>query len=487
MRGIRRALALSAVFTLLPSLSFADDPYADYRIPEHYWRSWTANLLGSGSRSVNQSIFGEPGISGQFSGSGMTSLIGGYDSDTRSDLYSMSLAAFGNRQHSTVHSEFPPFSADRDNGDQSASEILSGFYGLSRYPWAAPLGYSVSANGSANLDQQWSSSSQVQTSPPAEFHSTSNNTNGSATGSVALTGSVSWGRVRDATPVYQVQILEQRLLELGTITRPLSPHARERLAALYTVEFDVSFAHQRPTKYFWGELERLLTEDGALGPGGLDAYAVQRLLEPLAVSARGVVSRTRGFAIGPQVMLGKTWTHDSGEAAYRDAVVVDDTLFSSSELIVPRTRTDQHDETIFSGAFVEYHRPLGMHWQVDGVSQGLLSEAGENLIANTTVRATWQVADRWFITAGFLHNLIAPGHGLERRPQRWSVTGDASVNYFFEDAWAFQLGYTQRQDRYDSDLYTRQDTFQLGVTWQFSGRLTAPGLFEPMRLSPPSN
>jgi hypothetical protein len=301
-----------------------------------------------------------------------------------------------------------------------------------------------------------------------------------------VTGSVSWGRVRDATPVYQVQILEQRLLELGTITRPLSPHARERLAALYTVEFDVSFAHQRPTKYFWGELERLLTEDGALGPGGLDAYAVQRLLEPLAVSARGVVSRTRGFAIGPQVMLRKTWTHESREAADRNAVIVDDTLFSSNEFITPRTRTDQHDETIFSGAFVEYHRPFGMHWQVDGVSQGLLSESGENLTANTTVRATWQVADRWFITTGLLHSLAAPGHGLERRPQRWSVTGDASLNYFFEDAWAFQLGYVQRQDRYPDDFYARQDTFQLGVTWQFSGRLNAPGLFEPMRLTPPA-
>jgi hypothetical protein len=126
-----------------------------------------------------------------------------------------------------------------------------------------------------------------------------------------------------------------------------------------------------------------------------------------------------------------------------------------------------------------------MRWQVDGTSEGLLSESGANLLANTTLRATWQVADRWFITSGLRHFLTAPGHGLDRRAEQWSVTGDASVNYFFEDAWAFQLGYAHQQNN-DSGTYSRQDACTLGVTFQFAGWLNAPGLFEPMRLTPPA-
>jgi hypothetical protein len=483
MRGIRRALALSAVLTLLPSLSFADDPYADYRIPEHYWRSWTANLSGTGSRNVRNSF--NESTTGALFGQGFTSLYGGYDSDTRSSLYNLFLEADGNRQHSTIHAEFVPFATDRDAAQQRASQSLSGMYAWSRYPGAAPLGYALSANATSYMNQSWISSGEVQTNPGVEYRSSSNGTTGTATGVVSVTASVSWGRVRDATPVYQVQVLEQRLLDMGTITRPLSTHAREQLGALYTVQFDVSFAHQRPTKYFWRELERLLTEDGVLGPGGLDAYAVQRLVEPLAVSPRGVVSRARGFAVGPEVTLSKTWTHNSSESAERNATFVADTLFNSSEYVVPRTRTDQHDESILSGAFVDYHHPFGMRWQVDGTSEGLLSESGANLLANTTLRATWQVADRWFITSGLRHFLTAPGHGLDRRAEQWSVTGDASVNYFFEDAWAFQLGYAHQQNN-DSGTYSRQDACTLGVTFQFAGWLNAPGLFEPMRLTPPA-
>ena len=484
MRGIRRALLATGMLALLPGRSFADDPYADYRIPEHYWRSWTANLQGSGSRNVSNSF--DETTAGTLTGSGYTSLYGGYDSDTRSSLYNLYLQANGDREHSSVRYEILPVVTDRDDGQQHASQSLSGAYAWSRYPWAAPLGYALSTSAIGVMNQSWNSTGEVQSQPPVEYHSSSNVTTGEATGTVSLTASVSWGRVRDATPVYQVQVLEQRLLDMGTITRPLSTHAREQLASLYTVQSDVSFAHQRPTKYFWRELERLLTEDGVLGPAGLDAYAVQRLVEPISVGNKGLISRARGFAVGPQVMLSKSWTHNSGESANRSAVFFNDTLFNSSEFVVPRTRTDEHSESILSGAFVDYHHPFGMRWQVDGTSQGLLSESGATLSANSTLRATWQVADRWFITGGLHHVLTAPGHGLDRRVNQWRINGDASVNYFFEDAWAFQLGYTHQQMKTPS-AYSRQDGYTLGVTFQFAGWLYAPGLFAPMRLSPPAN
>src|SRR5262249_49937216 len=129
---------------------------------------------------------------------------------------------------------------------------------------------------------------------------------------LSLDASASWGRVRDATPVYQVEVLEERLRETGTLHQPLSRHAREQLAALYTVEGDVAFAHQRPTKYFWRELERILREDGVLDPGGLDAYAVQRLLEPITITG-AIVARTAGYTVGPVFHAVTTQFHSAEE------------------------------------------------------------------------------------------------------------------------------------------------------------------------------
>ena len=60
-----------------------------------------------------------------------------------------------------------------------------------------------------------------------------------------------------------------------------------------------------------------------------------------------------------------------------------------------------------------------------------------------------------------------------------------SLNYFFEDAWAFQLGYQHHQGHSPVD-FTRTDTYSLGVSYQFAGWLNAPAIFTPMRLSPPA-
>src|SRR5262249_28380485 len=57
MPGIRRALLLAASLCL-PSAALADDPYADYRIPDHHWFSWTAGLNGSGSHQRGQGFGG---------------------------------------------------------------------------------------------------------------------------------------------------------------------------------------------------------------------------------------------------------------------------------------------------------------------------------------------------------------------------------------------------------------------------------------------
>ena len=45
----RRTLLLTSVLCLLPAIACAEDPYADFRVPEHRTFSWFVNSNGSAS------------------------------------------------------------------------------------------------------------------------------------------------------------------------------------------------------------------------------------------------------------------------------------------------------------------------------------------------------------------------------------------------------------------------------------------------------
>lgn len=485
MRWNPLAQLFSASLALLPSIALADDPYSEYRIPEHYWRSWTANLMGSGNHEVSDVSFASNSRSGVLNGAFSTQFVGGFDSEPRSTAYFLSLVATGIRSHADENHQTSLTSFDHTDRERSAKQQLRGALTFSRYPWRAPLGLTLGTSGDVTLGQSWHSTAGIDANTAVELHTTSNETMGGSSTLLSLSAGVVWGRVRDATPVYQVQVLEQRLLEAGTIQRPLSPAGRARLASLYTMQSRVGFAHQRPDKYFWRELERLLSEDGALSERGLDAYSVQRLLEPLVV-ARGGVSRTRGFAFSPTVFLNTAQNSGSNERESSQTIYVSDTLFSASESHTPRTSSYSRADGILTGIGVEYHRPVGPRWQFDGVSSASLTESGETLFSTTEVSATWLVSDRWYANARFIHRLEAVDRGAGRAVSMWQVTYGASVYYFLEDSWALQLGMSQDQSHF-SPAYQRQENISLGISYVFSGLLNAPGLFAPMRLSPPSH
>ena len=479
MRPRRLALSLIVSLSLAAAPAFADDPYAEYRIPAHHWLSWSGSLSADGSREVNQFPSGRS-ESSSLSGSGASGIGGGFDSDARSYAYGLELSVdAGRRAQSTASPEF---------GDsyvlESASESASGSLAFSRYLQTIPIGIAIGSNGAIGPGQRWTTETRRVSNPPGEDRLSYATSVGGYDAFAAVSASLYLGRVRDATPVYQVQVLEQRLLEAGTITHALSPAGRERLAALYTIQFDVAFAHQRPTKYFWQELERILRDDGALAEGGLDAYSVQRLLEPLTIVGSGFVARARGFSFGPQVALTKRWDHSSVQGTSSQSTYDHDTLVTSSEVSVDR-RSNFHDEFILTGLFVDYHRPVGMRWQVDATSRALIPEEGKSIDWTSGAGIHWLVADRWFAAASFRHELFTQGHGSDRRPQWWFVNYGASVNYFLEDAWSFGLGWSGAQTHGYS--FDRRDSFSLGVTYQLAGWLTAPAVFAPMRLSPPAN
>ena len=162
-----------------------------------------------------------------------------------------------------------------------------------------------------------------------------------------------------------------------------------------------------------------------------------------------------------------------------------DTLVFSSEFAPPTFEANSRSDFLLSGFFVDYHQPFGMHWQADATSRALVNSSGERVTLATSVSGTWLVTDRWLGSTFFNHGASAPGQGWDRTVDQWFVDYGASVSYFFEDSWAFVLGGQARQDHRPGD-FRRQETFSLGISYQISGLLNAPGLFAPMGLTAPA-
>ena len=125
MPGTRRASLLVALLCLSSSRAFADDPYADYRIPDHHWLSWTASVNGSGNHQRGQGLFGLAS-NGGFSGQGGSGFSAGYDSDAHQLRYNLVLSLSGSRGYASQQQLQPPSTLDQLRRDRNATENLSG-------------------------------------------------------------------------------------------------------------------------------------------------------------------------------------------------------------------------------------------------------------------------------------------------------------------------------------------------------------------------
>src|SRR5215472_10429815 len=199
MRGVRRALLSVASLCVATSAALADDPYAEYRIPEHYWRSWSASFLGSGSHSVSNATFSSNSTEGNSNGDASTQIAGGYDSDPRSSAYSLFLVATGTRNHLAENHEDVFTSLDHTDRVRTAKEQLRASLSFSRYPWSAPVGLTLGTSGILTLSQGWHSTSRIDANTTAESRTTTNATQSGSTGLLSLSAGLSLGRVRDAT------------------------------------------------------------------------------------------------------------------------------------------------------------------------------------------------------------------------------------------------------------------------------------------------
>ncbi len=482
----RLACWLVALLIAAPSITAAE-PFSEFRVPDHSWRSGSGYFSFWGFEGKNSSPTSNS-TSRELNGSLETALSYGRDSEMLSRTADLRLsgALSSTQRDGRTQSAFSNSQARDRNQDRWQSVYLGGSQRayLGSSAWAVGL----STNFRASFGEGWWRQDYFQNRFPLASRARDSDQyhDYDYRGSAAM--SLGRGRVRDVTVVMDVHVLEERLLTTKAIAAPLMPSTREKLARVFFAGRDLSNAHDRPDRFLWREVERVLREDGALVGAALDAFSLMRIQESYA---RRGLARTRGVFAG--ALLEGLHSHhiQRSERQSSSRYFYYDTLYTEYNSAGSARRTDQSD-ALYAGALAQIHRPLGWRWQWDasGSIAFPIRTGDSGLRTSSAMSLDWIIADRWLAGArvtserSYLHHGDNPTRTLE---DGWRSSFGLSTSYFVEDHVSINVSYQTLQNRrrtkfQDRQSYNLQNVFQLGVNYRFFGRLDAPGVMESMQL-----
>ena len=368
---------------------------------------------------------------------------------------------------------------------------------LRRYPWAIPIGGSLVAAGGGQYFQAWGSDDfeSQERSPVSSIDRVIRTSEERWQYQTFFSGtaSVVFGRVRDATSVYEVMVLEDRLQEAGVIGRALSPAARERLAAITYERFALATVRERPARTAWSAIEQVLRDDGALVDAGLDGYSIFRAVEPYLGPSAGVdatglpkspVQRQRGATIGPAFRYAHFHATQRADESRFEQETLDGIVNPPLETSAHSTLEASLDEPV-GGAQAAYHRPLGKEWQLDVGGEVMIPMAEDRLQLATFEQASlvYLVADRWQAEVDLLHEWIDEVRTRGATSgDRWRWDYGATVRYYLEDQTGVELRLRERQSWLRGDpghSYQRFGSVSLGLVYRFAGWFDAPAFPTP--------
>lgn len=473
----RFAPALAAVLCAFAGAAQARDPYADYRIPDHRWSTASGTYSVDWSHDRNDTP-GEQFRRGVLHSSIVTS--GTWASESDQWLRQVDLFAAG--QGSRQYNDGERLSGAGVESDEARSSTVEGDLALNlllrTYPWSAPLGFTMFGHAAWQPSIDWSANDFIQSQPPNEDRQHTNQRTSDGREIVVYGAGLGFGRVRDATPVYQAQRLEEDLLSRRALTRHLHGRTREKLAAWFALQPDVQNAHERPDKYFWGEVDRILREDGALRDGVLDAYSAYRLAE------RGITNqlplRRVGYFVGPTIQGDDQWVSSASTRHTSEEQLTNGVIVSSTDQRIGGHFSDHQRAFARVGATAEYHRPFGERWQLDAQSAATYSAGNHLLNAGTVLQLEFMLADRWLALAAVGHDAAALEEPHTGRVLAWTAATRAEVHYVLEDRWSLSAAFVTQED-HDATGDDQRQAFQLGVSRWFSGLLSAPGVVPSLR------
>jgi len=255
----------------------------------------------------------------------------------------------------------------------------------------------------------------------------------------------------------------------------------------------------RPGRTFWRELERILREDGALEGGQLDAASVLRAMEPYGSGGRtrtgeflphSPIIRLRGAFVGLEVQASHLHFINRVEQRAFTQQSVNDTLQPAYTVSESR-RSDLADDVIRFGPRAEFHRPIGLKWQVDGQGELLFPtrDPAHGLRLNSSGSVSVLVADRWLASASFNQFRVVG----EKAPftktligGSWAVDYGATLSWYVEDRLRLDLKASGQQTGHIGfgPTFERFEGISLGLSYKIAGGIDAPGLIEPVRIRP---
>lgn len=454
---LRARMAWPLVFVSAAQAPAAADPFAEFRIPAHTRRSATLEVGLDGSWS-NRVSFDTASRSDHFAGDLRLSTSWSRDSDAH--VYDLTATLWTLRNRS--RDRFDDGTSQRSSRREffSTAVNLSAF--TRTYPWQVPIGLELNANSRLEFNRD-----QVRIDEAnADSRRHENRDMRQVLSFVTPGAALGWGRVRDATPVYRVRILEDRLLATGTLVRRPSEDATRQLIDLFAIAADFGAAHDRPERFFWRRIERVLIDDGALRGDGIDAYGLFRAVEGVAPAVFRDRARLRGVFAGAAVSA----LHEHSHAEIEE---VSSTETSTSTNM--REQTNNFD-TFMVGPRLSAHRPFGWRWQFGVDTQVLFPlRAGEGgFDAETRARASFWIVDRWLAELNASHDrqVFEPRRQELPPADNWRVSTAALLEYYLEDHLALSFGVSQTQ----ASEWRRNTQFQIGTTYRFWRGLDAGDL-----------
>ena len=481
MRAFRcSAVALATAFVwLTAALAHADD-FSDFRIPTHSVVFATGSLGSSGGRSVLSS----PNVqthSGDVSGSGGGLFSWVRESDASSMYGSWNGTVSGTRAHSKSE---PDFFADRlESRGVLAEERTNLALGYQRYMGGPDFSLGAGASANGNYLQRWNSIASVSESSGLTHRNERDQQLWQYLPVYRLAISAGVGRLRDVTGIYQMLLIEKRLREAGVLTRDLSPQARQQLANLVYLRDRFGTVHERPARGMWAEIERILRDDRALAGDALTPDAAFRAVEPLLGGTSGIsrdglssdLYRQRGASLA--VSLAGS---EARQVARYDSHLLDrytdvftDTILESRS----SSRIDDVFDQYTLGVTGRYARPVGLRqlWQGAVNLSRELHRVQQSTDLNAQVSSTRVLVDRWVADGAIQWSRSWAGDRAPSAPNDgWSWDLGVSLSYYMEDHLALTLTAQDSQWRAD-DSFSRGDSYSLGLSYRFAGRLIAPG------------
>ncbi len=459
--------------------------FDDFRIPEHRWKSAGLGLEGLvGRQGFDLPV--ERNRSRHFVGRVFGNAVWAYDSDAGGHLFGVDGFAVGNGSDEEQTVTFGPSSDSKhDVETQSAAESWQVFVEARRNPWTTPLGFMGRTSIRGKYEQRWrDASSKTRSQVDTVVYRLEDSQDQKLwiyDYLIFADLSIGYGRVRDATGVYQVHLLIDRLERDGLLERSPSATARSKLAQIFYLQPNYSVPHDLPDRFFWGDVERVLREDGALGSEGLDALGAIHLQEPLPI-AGGSFRRPAGFFTGPILRWTYRRSHLRFDASSTSSTFQDDSLVGAFS-VSTHTRPESAEDLVLGGVTAEYHRPIGVRGQLDIRSLALFDLEGADVETSLESGAGYGylVGERWFANAFARHKRQVTDRQFD--VDRWSVEWGAGLTYFIEDRWSATLSVTDAQADQDggfADQFQRSGRVSIGIDYRH-GFFDAPGLIDPVR------